>query len=298
LLVASELGIDLNMAICAGLIVGGFAAVAGFGFSIWLDKKVVPELVDWTQMPTSDTAVDDGAKSRSPSVFWGLLPILLPVVLLAIGTISKLPTIEQSDHALVNELRSIGEIVGNKNVALSISAAVAIGLLWWSQPQGRQATTDAVQRALATGGTVLLVTAAGGAFGHIIRQTNIAGEIVRCMPTEGSGVALLLVAFVITALVRVAQGSATVAMITAVSIVAPLVGALELPFHPVYVFLAIGCGSKPLPWMNDSGFWVIGRMSGLTPGETLKTFSLLLTFMGLVGLLVTLCGALCVPLIR
>ena len=84
-------------------------------------------------------------------------------------------------------------------------------------------------------------------------------------------------------------------MITAVSILAPVVGAMELPFHTVYVMLAIGCGSKPLPWMNDSGFWVVGRMSGFTPIETLKTESVTLTVMGFVGLLVTIFGALVTP---
>ena len=107
----------------------------------------------------------------------------------------------------------------------------------------------------------------------------------------------MLLAFALTAVVRFAQGSATVAMITSVSIVAPLAAELSLSYHPVYLALAIGCGSKPLPWMNDSGFWIVGRMSGMTESETLKTFSATLTIMGVVGFLVTLAGAKWLPLV-
>jgi GntP family gluconate:H+ symporter len=85
-------------------------------------------------------------------------------------------------------------------------------------------------------------------------------------------------------------------MITAIGIVAPLASSLALPYHPVYLALAIGCGSKPFPWMNDSGFWVVCRMSGMTESETLKTYSVMLTIMGFTGLIATICGAWCLPL--
>ena len=71
---------------------------------------------------------------------------------------------------------------------------------------------------------------------------------------------------------------------------------VELDFNPVYVALAIGCGSKPIPWMNDSGFWVVTRMTGMSEGEALRTVSVALTLMGLVGLAVTLVGAVLLPL--
>ena len=105
-----------------------------------------------------------------------------------------------------------------------------------------------------------------------------------------------MIAFCLTALVCAAQGSATVAMITTVGIIAPLVGSIDLGFHPVYLVLAIGCGSKPLPWMNDSGFWIVGRMAGLTEGETLKTFSVMLTVMGIFGFAVVWVASKLLPL--
>jgi GntP family gluconate:H+ symporter len=101
----------------------------------------------------------------------------------------------------------------------------------------------------------------------------------------------------VTALVRTAQGSATVAMITAVGILANLADAAQLGFHPLYVALAIGCGSKPIAWMNDSGFWVICKMSGMTESETLRTLTPMTSLMGIAGLLVTMVGAWLFPLV-
>ena len=103
-------------------------------------------------------------------------------------------------------------------------------------------------------------------------------------------------AFGITTVMRTAQGSATVAMMTAVGIVGPLIQGVDLAFHPVYVALAIGCGSKPITWMNDSGFWVVGRLTGITELETLKTVSVMLIVMGLTGLAVILLGAAFLPM--
>jgi GntP family gluconate:H+ symporter len=131
----------------------------------------------------------------------------------------------------------------------------------------------------------------------VLRQTGIAPAIENRFPLAEGGSGLLLVAFAITSIVRIAQGSATVAMITSVGIVAPLVANVELTFNSVYVALAIGCGSKPIPWMNDSGFWVVTRMSGLTESEALRTHSVALTIMGIVGLVVTLIGAQLWPLV-
>jgi len=145
-----------------------------------------------------------------------------------------------------------------------------------------------------SGGVIILITAAGGAFGHVLRLTGISEELKDIVPT--THLVLIPAAFAMTTLVRIAQGSATVAMITAVGLFAPIVAAGGLAFHPLYVALAIGCGSMPYPWMNDSGFWIISTMSGLTEGETLKTASVVIALMGFAGLVATVVGAVFVPL--
>ena len=95
--------------------------------------------------------------------------------------------------------------------------------------------------------------------------------------------AILPMAFFITAAVRSAQGSATVAMVTAMGVMSGVVS-MDLAFHPVYIALAIGCGSKIFAWMNDSAFWIITKMSGMEVKETIRHFSMLLMVMALAGL--------------
>ena len=175
-------------------------------------------------------------------------------------------------------------VVGDKNIALIISAIVALGLLVLQKRGDKQALFDSVQSALASGGVVILITAAGASFGTMLQQTNIAASIRELAEQyKITGLMVLPMAFLVTAVVRTAQGSATVSMITSVGIFAGM--AATLPFHPVYLAMAIGCGSKPFPWMNDSGFWVINRMSGMTIGETIRSVSFLMTAMAIDGLI-------------
>ena len=128
----------------------------------------------------------------------------------------------------------------------------------------------------------------GGAFGGILQQTSIGSEVTTLIEGSGMGLSgILLLAFFVTVVIRIAQGSATVAMITAVGIVGGMVSPND-QYWIGYVAIAIGCGAKPFPWMNDSGFWVVGRLAGFTEGETLKTFSCIISLLGIVGIIVTL----------
>lgn len=116
----------------------------------------------------------------------------------------------------------------------------------------------------------------------MMQQTGI-GIRVAGMVTNYQ-LALLPLAFLITAVVRTAQGSATVAMVTAIGIMGGL-GNSGLQYHPVYIAMAIGCGSKIFAWMNDSAYWIISSMSGMKERETIRHFSLLLMVMGISGLI-------------
>ena len=110
-------------------------------------------------------------------------------------------------------------------------------------------------------------------------------------------ISYVLLAWIVTAIIRIAQGSATVAMITGVGLMsAVLSNGSELPYHSLYIFLAIGFGSITLSWMNDSGFWVVQRLSGFTEKETLRTWTVLLTAISLLGLIICLIGSSLIPL--
>jgi GntP family gluconate:H+ symporter len=159
----------------------------------------------------------------------------------------------------------------------------------------KEGMTTFVQAALMSGGGIILITAAGGAFGGILQQTGISSRIGEM--TKDYQMALIPMAFVISAVVRTAQGSATVALITASGILSGLATSSHLEFHPIYLGLAIGCGSKLVPWMNDAGFWIIVKISNLTEREALKTFSPMLVVMGTVGLVVLMIAAQLFPLV-
>jgi GntP family gluconate:H+ symporter len=301
LLVANELGVRLGTMIVAGIVVGAIGCSFGFVYAIVANRVWDIPLRPSAELPREQ--LEEMAR-RDPGdlpPFWlSLMPIALPVVLLAGNTVLDVAMSGRSTEPseLVATLVALVGFLGDKNIALTISAAVALLTLVWWKRTSRSETLAKVQDALASGGVIILITAAGGAFGHVLQQTNVAAAIAQRFPITQSGTALLVMAFVVTALVRVAQGSATVAMITGVSIVGPLAASMTLPYHVVYVALAIGCGSKPLPWMNDSGFWISSKMSGMTEAETLKTYTVVITLMGFVCMGATLLGAKYVPLVQ
>jgi GntP family gluconate:H+ symporter len=299
LFVAGELGVSVGLMMLGGLAVGSLAACAGYGYSLWANQRWDIPLRDLEAqaVQTEDRQVHE---TRMPPFWAALLPILLPVLLLGGKTVfdmawGDVPT-DQVPEWLAR-CTPILETIGEKNFALALATLVAMFLLVRAKGWREHTVRVAIQDALTSGGLIILITASGGALGHVLRQTNIAVAVEDLVPSAGSGIALLFTAFTLTMVVRVAQGSATVAMITGAGIVAPIAASTVLPYHPLYLALAVGCGSKPLPWMNDSGFWVVGRMSGMTPSETLKTFTVGLTVMGLVGFGVVIVGALLFPLI-
>src|SRR5690606_19551630 len=144
--------------------------------------------------------------------------------------------------------KTLINMLGEKNTAVGIGVAIALFLLIWQTRQSLGQMRDRVGAALASGGLIILITAAGGAFGDMLEQTGVA-SLLKQMPKLGPA-GLLTVAFLVTTAIRTAQGSATVAMITAVGLFA----GIELPFNAVWLAVAIGCGSKPISWMTDSGF--------------------------------------------
>jgi len=291
LFVADEMGIDIALMMQQGMIVGAIAALAGFAYATWADQRFdIPLRTAGDERPGT-TAEDDRpgtAIGTLPPLWASLLPILLPVVLIsadsAVDSIAAIPA----------SVARVIHFVGDKNLALTVSAAAAILLLACRPGSSREKVRQAVAAAVLEGGEIILVIAAGGALGATLRQAGMAELAAAAVPQHA--LLLLPMAWGVTVLIRAAQGSATVAMITAVGIIAPIADAASLPYHEVYVALAIGCGSKPGMWMNDSGFWVISRMTGMTETETLKTASVMVAIEGTVGLLATMALAASWPL--
>lgn len=177
---------------------------------------------------------------------------------------------------------------GNPNFALMLAALCAMLTLKTVRKLSWKSLGDDVEDSLMSGGVIILITAAGGAFGAMLQQTNIS-DTIRDYFAEATatGTSLLLLGWGIAAVLKVAQGSSTVAMIIGAGMMSAIIGDTKLEYNMVYVATAVGTGSLMGSWMNDSGFWVFTKMGGLTEGESLKSWTPLLMILSLVGLGVT-----------
>jgi gluconate:H+ symporter, GntP family len=279
LFVADALGVPMATMIGVGIVVGFVAALAGYAYACWADRRwPLDPLAGASQV--GDAAGGEVAGSSLPPLWAALLPIVLPIVLISAESASRMAPQAFSESAV-----ALLRIIGEKNTALALAAICAISVLVaiaGDLARLRLTLGEAVTEA----GSIILVIGAGGALGATLRQAGLARLSEGLV--SGDGLMIIVAAWLVTALIRIAQGSATVAMITAAGVMAPLVAGGAAGVHPVYVAVAIGCGSKIGMWMNDSGFWLVARMSGMTELQTLQTASVMVAIEGTVGLLVTL----------
>ncbi|NNE91434.1 MAG: gluconate permease [Verrucomicrobiales bacterium] len=187
---------------------------------------------------------------------------------------------------------------GNANFALLLSAVIAVLLYVRQCKPTKSKFSETIESALMSGGLIILITSAGGAFGAALAAAKIGPAIQDMFPTESNtvGIGLLVLAFAISALLKIAQGSTTVAVITASGMIAAMLEGMTLPYHPVYLATAIGGGGLIGSWMNDSGFWIFSKMSGLTEAEALKSWTPLLCVLGLVTFAMSILLSLVLPL--
>lgn len=283
LFVAEELGIDLGAMMIGGLGLGIITTLSGYAYAIWANRKWDVPLRDTPDISIVELKeISNQREDELPSIWISLLPIVLPVLLITgntflnmfIGNDLIIPHNEQ-------KLLKIFSIIGDSNIALTISACIALYLLW-RRVKDISLFKKYITESLMSAGIIILITSSGGAFGQMLQQTGIGVRIEGI--ASNYQMAVLPLAFIITAVVRTAQGSATVAMVTAIGVMSGFASA-GLSFHPVYLALAIGCGSKIFAWMNDSAFWIISKMSGMTEKETVRHFSFLLMTMGISGLI-------------
>ena len=301
LIMASSLHINLGTTIIAGIAFSIVPAIlVGHYYARWLDKRYPIPL-----RPTPDLRIADLEQQMSrpddalPPFWLSLLPIVLPVLMIAASTVAD--TIDASSRAaggagLHASMLQVFGFIGNRNVAMLASAIVALLVLLRQSHDGIGKAMGSLEPAIASAGIIILITAAGGAFGAMIRHAGVGDVIQAQVAGSASGTVVLLLAFGTAAVMKSAQGSSTVAMITTSAIMFGVIDGLALPYHPVYVFLAIGFGSMLISWMNDSGFWVVCKMSGFTETETLKTWTTTMALTGLVGILEVLIVSLFLPL--
>jgi GntP family gluconate:H+ symporter len=288
---AGAFGVSIGMMIMMGMLVGVACATGGLLYGIWLNKRQ-----DIPLRATAETSVEvlkgwqDKPKDLLPSFFMSNLPIALPVALIAGNTIIKSLSLP-----LPENIRAFFVLAGNPVIALFLATVISLLLLSRQLGYRLKALRKPVEDAIYSAGTIILITATGGAFGAMLQQTAIGNWFIDLSPNYK--LAALPLAFFVAAVIRTAQGSATVSIITTVGMLTAFAVPGVLSFHPVYLAIVIGCGSKLFPWMNDSGFWIICKMSGFTEGETIRNFSFLLCVMGMVGLVTTMILARLFPLL-
>ena len=189
-------------------------------------------------------------------------------------------------------------VVGNPNLALLISAAIALLVYLRQRKPTSEAMSTLVEASLMSAGIIILITAGGSAFGGMLKVAGVGGAIRDLfVGSNVAGVTMLFLGFGIAALLKVAQGSSTAAMIITSQMMAGMLIGLQLPFDKVYVATAIGAGSLMGSWMSDSGFWIFAKMGGLTEKEALTTWTPLLIVLGSVSMAMTLLLARFLPLV-
>lgn len=188
-------------------------------------------------------------------------------------------------------------LLGNPNFALLISAALAVFTLQIQRKPTKDELAKTIETALMSGGVIILITAAGGAFGGMLKAAEL-GPAIKDMFGDSAvaGLPLLFFAFFISSLIKFAQGSSTSAMIVTSGMIAAMITPESLTTHPVYLAMSIGCGSLFGSWMNDSGFWIFAKMGGLTEIESLKSWTPMLAILAVTGMITTVILAIILPM--
>jgi GntP family gluconate:H+ symporter len=273
-------GVDLGLCILAGLAAGVLPAIAAIALGKRLNARSPIELRTASGAALAELkAIVDKPERDLPPLLLALLPVVLPVCLIALASIGAALG---GRHAF-GASHAVVEVLGNKNLAMLLGAVIALGVLAKQQQLGRDGWAEIMVQPLAIAGVIILITSAGGAFGAMIQRAGVGASLDAL--TSGRSIDLIWVAWAAAAVMKTAQGSSTVAIITTSAILASLIGdGSSLPYHPLWIYLAIGFGSMMISWMNDSGFWVVCKLSGFSERETLRTWTLSLAVISLVGL--------------
>lgn len=265
---------NLFWVILVGLAVSVPVVLAGYFFSAFLIKKMpyAPE-IHQADGPQEDTP------TSKPRLITSLLPIIIPVLLMALGTLTDLFF---SD--LPKNIALILDFLGNPTVALLIGMLFAFRLQVFVSEE--KSFSENINVGLRDAAVILMITGIGGAFGGVIAYLPL-GEQLQMLNITSLG---LLLPFLMAAILKTAQGSSTVAIITVSAIMWELLPALGLATESgkILTIMAIGCGAMTVSHANDSYFWVVSQFSGMSLSTAYKTLTVASLIQGVVGILTVL----------
>lgn len=254
---AAALGADLGKVIVFGLIAAIPAALAGLLWATKVAKKyyIEPDI----QETYSDIVKKYG---KLPNTFLSFLPIVLPLVLIFLKTIAEYPTKPFGAAGLQQTLSFFGDPV----IALIVGMLVSLFLV--RKGELGNAISGWMGKGIKESAIILVITAAGGSFGAVLGKSPIADFIKQNMTTLPLG---MLLPFVISAALKTAQGSSTVAIVTTAGILAPMLSTLGL--DPALTAIAIGAGAMVVSHANDSYFWVVSQFSNMPVNTAYKVYT-------------------------
>jgi GntP family gluconate:H+ symporter len=265
---------DMGRTILFALIVGIPAAIlAGPLYA----KMLAPHMKIANRNPLAEELEEHETKKKLPGFGLTLLTILLPVLLMLIGS---------SANAVSGQGSTLNEwlhLVGNDDLALLVGVLFSFVTLGQMRGFSRETILRFSQECLAPTATITLLVGAGGGFGRILSTCGVSDAVITV--AMQSHLPVLLLAWMLAAMMRLATGSSTVAMTTAAGIVAPLVLHGASTVRPELLVIATGAGSLIFSHVNDGGFWLVKEYLGLTVAETLKSWSVMETILSVAGLL-------------
>lgn len=249
---------NIGYQIGLGLLLAIPGAAAGFAWAHWMCRRE-----PHAEAVADETVFLDKGDVARPLAAHAFLPILVPLVLMSARSVILLrqPT--------SGTLMGIFKILGTPEVALLVGVGLAVTLL---KRIDTALLSELFDKAIEKAGPILVLTGAGGIFGAVIKATGAGEQVGDYLAGTGLG---LFIPFLIAALLKTALGSSTVAIMTAASIVVPMLAALHLDGETgrLLATLAMGAGSMVVSHANDSYFWVVTRFSGLEVGQTLRVFT-------------------------
>ena len=263
---------DIGRTIFYALLIGiPTAIIAGPLYA----KLIAPHVQLATENPMADELAGHVEGRALPGFWFSVVTILLPVVLMLTGSWADALTAKGS--ALNEALR----LAGNDDMALLIGALFSFITLGKMRGFSRETILRFSNECLAPTAVITLLVGAGGGFGRVLQDSGVSHAII--VVAMQSHVPLLLLAWLLAAMLRLATGSATVAMATAASIVAPI--ALHSPgVHPELLAIGTGAGALIFSHVNDGGFWLVKEYFNMTVGQTMKTWSICETIISVVAL--------------
>ena len=285
--VADLLNADLGWVIIIGVIAGIPAMILAGPFYTpfalrWIgeyDGHHAPAPEDGEVSP-ADMDMEPAENALQAGALAAVVAILLPLILILSGATAKywLPG---------GGLRTLLEFLGHPFAALIVATIAAYYFFGIRKKIARLELARIMTKSLEPAGVVVVITGAGGAFKQILIDSGMGADLASAV--GGQGVPIVVFAFIVTAIIRVAQGSATVAMITGAGLTAPVVeataaaGTVYSQPQLAMIVIAIASGASVLSHVNDSGFWLVSRYLGMNEAQTLKTLTVMTTIVGLVG---------------